>query len=396
MEYLQLSKQFYKDIEHYEELYNKRYNSEDTLHIPISIHGHEAFLTHPHEVIQTITQIYMEDKKLTKIIQMLPGIALSQFTMKCLIDEIKLSNDIEGVYSTRKEIQELLNPQIERNKRKRLYGLVQKYIMLSEESNTNITTCKEVRSIYDELVLQEVLEENKNNEPDGVIFRKDSVSVQGKDLQVIHYGVTPEEQIISYMDECLKILNDEAVNPLVAVAASHYFIGYIHPFYDGNGRLNRYISSSYLSEILHPLVGYSLSYTIKKQLDLYYKAFKITNDKKNKGDITPFVIIFLKFILQSMMHLNSTLTSKKEQLDYYCDKLEQEIQNEKYMSVLYILLQNSLFGEEGLRVSQCAEIANVSVSTVRNYISQLPKGLLMVKKDGYNKLYDINLNYFEE
>jgi len=337
MHYLQLAKQFYKDRDNYEQLYLSRFNNEETIHIPILIYGNEAFLTHPKEIIQLLTHIYKEDKQLSNNIRTLPGIALEQFMKKCLVDEIKLTNDIEGVYSTRKEIKELINPIGDLKNKKRLHGLVNKYIMLSQEENIKINSCQDIRNIYDELVLQEVLEEDENNAPDGVIFRKDSVSVQGKDLQIIHHGVTPEDKIISYMDECLRLINDDEINPLVIVAVVHYFIGYIHPFYDGNGRLNRFISSYYLSKELHPLVGYSLSYTIKKQIDVYYKAFKITNDKKNKGDITPFVIIFLDFILQSMEHLNNVLENKIEQLSHYCNKIEQEITNEKMMEMLFIL-----------------------------------------------------------
>ena len=158
--------------------------------------------------------------------------------------------------------------------------------------------------------------------------------------------------------------------------------------------MNRFLSSYLLSKELHPLVGYSLSYTIKTQIDTYYKTFKITNDRKNKGDITPFVIIFLGFVLQSMEHLNSVLTNKIEQLSYYAEKINEEITNEKMIEMLFLLLQNSLFGEEGLTVDQCAEFVNISVSTVRNYIALLPKNLLLVTKNGYRKLYDINLDYF--
>ena len=38
----------------------------------------------------------------------LPADALYQFAKKCLIDEIKLTNDIEGIYSTRKELSSVI------------------------------------------------------------------------------------------------------------------------------------------------------------------------------------------------------------------------------------------------------------------------------------------------
>ncbi len=393
MSYKLLSSLFYEDKNKYEELYNKRFNSENTYHISILIKENEAFFTISKEVVQLLTLIYKLYKELTCNINMLPGIALKQFKLKCVVDEIKLTNDLESVYSTRKEIKELIDP--EKNKFKRLYGLVQKYIMLSESEEINIKSCKDIRTIYDDLVLNEILEEDKNNEPDGVFFRKEGVGVQSKNMKIIHRGVVPEENIIAYMDECIRLLNDTSVNPIISIAAVHYLVGYIHPFYDGNGRLNRYISSAFLSQELHPLVGYSISNTIKKSVDAYYKAFKICNDEKNKGDITPFIIYFMDVIYQSMLNLNDTLVKKVKQCNYYKEKISHMDFSDNAFELIYILLQNSLFGEDGLSVEQCSDIINMSVSTIRNYLSNFPDGLLLISKDGYKKLYDVNLDFWD-
>ena len=51
----------------------------------------------------------------------LPGIARTHYTNKCLIDEIILTNDIEGVRSTRKELGTILNDLGKRNKKNRFY-----------------------------------------------------------------------------------------------------------------------------------------------------------------------------------------------------------------------------------------------------------------------------------
>ncbi len=393
MDYKLLSALYYEDKNAYEELYLSRFSHESTYHIPIQIHDFEAFFTIPQEVIELLTGIYKKDKELTHILSMLPDIALEQFKLKSIVDEIKISNDLESVYSTRKEIRELLVPQ--ENNKKRLYGLVQKYSMLSTSEEICIHSCKDIRTIYDELVLPEVVEEDPNNAPDGVFFRKESVNVQAKNMKIVHRGVTPEDNIIAYMDACIDLLNGSYVNPMIIIAVVHYLIGYIHPFYDGNGRLNRFISSAYLSKELHPLVGYSISNTIKQHIDSYYKAFKTCNDMKNRGDVTPFVIYFLDVIYQSMVSLNNTLMDKIQRLKYYANKIETLSVSERVAEFTFILFQNSLFGEDGLTVEQCAQIQKVSESTIRNYISQLPKDLLLVSKNGYTKLYDVNLSYWD-
>lgn len=78
----------------------------------------------------------------------------------------------------------------------------------------------------------------------------------------------PEERIISLMQYALELLNDESVPLLVRVSIFHYFFAYIHPFYDGNGRTDRFITSYFLSKHFHPLASLRLSIFIKKIVQL--------------------------------------------------------------------------------------------------------------------------------
>lgn len=79
------------------------------------------------------------------------------------------------------------------------------------------------------------------------------------------------------------------------VSLFHYLLGYIHPFYDGNGRLSRFLTSNYLCDD-NPFLALSLSQHIYAHKEAYYKAFTITNDPRNRGDLTYFVLSFLKLL----------------------------------------------------------------------------------------------------
>lgn len=129
-------------------------------------------------------------------------------------------------------------------------------------------------------------------------------------------------------------------------------------------------------------------------MDVYYKAFKITNEFKNKGDITPFTLIFLDFILQASEHLNTTLTDKIEQMTFYYKKIITASKEDKLRDVLFALMQNSLFGEEGMTVEALADELSVSVPTIRNYINNINNEMLKVSKIGHKNAFDINLEYF--
>lgn len=234
MKYISLSKQYYKNRDTYEQLYQSRFCFETTVHIPVLINGNEAFFSYSEEVIAFMIHIYKMDKQLNAILHKLPDIARQQFIIKCLIDEIKATNDIEGVHSTRREIYALLTGDNFKYNNRQIHGLLHKYLLIVDDQRVSLESCQDIRNLYDDLLLQEIVRENPDNQPDGVFFRKGNVHIQAADLRIIHHGVSPEEQIISYMEEGLRLIHNEAVCPLAALSAFHYLFGYVHPFYDGN------------------------------------------------------------------------------------------------------------------------------------------------------------------
>ena len=114
-----LYKLFYADPSAFHAEYDKRFQDEDTIHLDIKIGEHSAFVCQSAEIFRLIISIERTNNKISQICNRLPGIALSQFQQRCLIDEIVLTNNIEGVHSTRKEISEILQDLSKNNKRER-------------------------------------------------------------------------------------------------------------------------------------------------------------------------------------------------------------------------------------------------------------------------------------
>lgn len=393
MNYTPLSKFFYQDKQLFEEIYNDRFNSVSTEKFNFKIGDNQAFIVITNELLCLTEQIYFLDKKLDSFTNCIPNIALMQYTKKCLVDEVHLTNEIEGVCSTRKEINDILNSIDSKESKRRLYGLVQKYNMLSNES-IQLKSCQDIRNLYNELVLPEVIEEDKDNLPDGQYFRKDHTYVIGKHDKPIHSGIFPEEKVISLMNKSLELLNNNSYSFLIRIAIFHYLFGYIHPFYDGNGRTSRFISSYLLSQNLNRLVSYSLSYTIKPNIAQYYKSFKITNDDTNKGDLTPFVLNFLETICKVYENLEKSLEERTNKLKFY-GEITQKIAGEDndFGKLVFILFQNSLFGEKGIEMSELKESLPYNENKIRNYLKKLEsEKLLIINKNSRRYLYDIDLS----
>lgn len=393
MSYTLLSHLFYKDKDEYNALYAKRISAESTCILPIKIGGYQAFYCLCHEIHEKSLKIMQLDKMVSAIKNELPPAALVQFANKCLIDEIKLTNDIEGVYSTRKELSDVLYEMDGKAKKKRFYGLLNKYKMLISDTEFSLNTSTDIREIYDDLVLKEIAEECADNVPDGEIFRKDAAEVTTATQKVIHKGAYPETKIIQLMEQSLNILNQKDIPALIRISVFHYLFGYIHPFYDGNGRTSRFISSYLLSKDFEFLIGFRLSYTIKAHIKEYYEAFKECNDEKNCGDLTPFIIMFLNIILESFQNLYEALEKRSNLLLTFSDTINgNSYISEDLKAFALILTQTSLFSSEGITKKQLEAELEISESTVNKRLAKLREAGLLIEEKCKPAKYLIDLN----
>lgn len=394
MEYTTLSKLSFGDRETYEQTYQDRFHSPYAQHLKLEIGGAPAFFVATPEIYNLMMSIHKADKKIISVYKMLPGVAIQQFSRRCLIDEITLTNGIEGVHSTRREIDGVLIELGKKDRQKRFAGLVQKYVMLQTNADFSLKTCQDIRKIYDDLALKEIVEDDPKNMPDGEIFRKGPVDVTSPTQKVIHQGLYPEEKVIDAMNKALNYLNDDSVDLLWRVSIFHYLLGYIHPFYDGNGRLNRFISSYMLGKELHPLLGYRLSYTIKENIGKYYKAYKVCNQPRNKGEVTAFVTMFLEIIDESTQQLLKALERRAEALAYYEERIAKlpNGMESNYVRLYFALIQAELFSEQGISTTELLDGMKVSRTTLRGLLREIEKvGLLKVAVYGTAKHYGIDL-----
>lgn len=394
MKKMPLKKLFHIDREAYKSEYEKRFNDDDTVHLDIEISGNAAFLCQTKEMFGSIISIERTNTKIVNMCSVLPEKALIQYRTRCLTDEIVLTNNIEGVHSTRKEINEILSDLSTKDRKKRFVGLVKKYVTLSQNEEIPLRTGRDIRKIYDDIFYDEINATDPSNLPDGTIFRKNNVNVYSPTQKVIHTGVHPESEIISIMDKSLNFLANADCDILIRIAVFHYLFGYIHPFYDGNGRTDRFISSYLLSKELNSLIGYHISYTIKENIHKYYDAFDTCNHPLNKGDLTPFAEMFLSLVDISMKQLYDEIKSRLDKLNFYrgvCPILP-NADHKDIVTLYYVLIQAALFSEDGISQKELEDFLNASYSSVRNKLSSIPADLLIKNTRERHAYYMLDLD----
>lgn len=393
MEYELLSKIFYKKPTEYESIYDARFNSEASIKLPIKIHENVGFIFNTNEITKLLVKIYKTINKINLLRTHLPNIAINSYIIKSLKDEIALTNEIEGVRSTRKEIEDAIDS-IKNDKSARFKGLVDKYFKLISNEIIPLNNCEDIRTIYDALVLPEI---EKENLPDGILFRKEPVQVVSATQKEKHRGIMPESKIIESLDLCLDFLKNDDIDSLIKISAFHYLFGYIHPFYDGNGRTSRFISSYLIKNELDILLALKLSYTVKNNINKYYKAFDVCNDRKNKGDITFFVVTFLELLSQASNDLYTKIADLNDQLNYYNNIINtlvnEKVLNDKQAKCIFILCQNRLFDDTYMNMNTLTELLEKSDTTTRKILKSLESKNLLVKSRNKNQyLYSASLD----
>ena len=330
-------------------------------------------------------KIVKNSNKINYISNRLPTIAIKEIIMKILSNELYKTNKIEGIETVKSEIHSSLkDDRISNKKSNKLDGIIKKYKDIMEnnfEDTEHIDNLSSFRKIYDEMF--EGFEKSGNYKLDGKYFRKDTVKVINGLGNTIHIGINGEEAIEKNIEDLIQFMNRKDIPFLVKASISHFFFEYIHPFYDGNGRFGRYLLSLYLARKLDILTAFSLSYSISKNLDDYYKSFVEVEDVNNYGEITFFVENILETIKSGQEMIIELLSDSIMKFNHSMEILKEITKklSEKENIMLQIYLQNYLFNdfEEITNAELSYIIGDLTQQTINKYTQELENKGYLVK-----------------
>ena len=371
-----LYKLFYSNPKAHNATYLERFNSPSSVHLPFHIKqfnhdkSFQAFFYYNQDLTLLLQNIYTGFADFIHTLINVTPIVQRQFSLSCLVDEVLSTSSIEGIHSTHRELKDILDGN---SNTTHFSSIIKKYDLLSSGQFTLFRSPNDIRAFYDEFAHDDIIADNPNNKLDGLLFRNEAVDVRSASGKIIHRGITPEQSIIDALSHALDFLNDENFPMLVRIAAFHYLFAYIHPFYDGNGRTARFISSAYIAKHLHPLIALRLAVTIKKNQKLYYSMLKETDAEINCGDLTPFICGFMGFIANTIHDINRKLKRKISQLERFRTIFAKIFHSNKFNSLIMdLLLQSSAFYGRGLSMNEIMSLTGKSRNTIKAKFPALP------------------------
>lgn len=393
------------DHDGYKKAYEKRMLMDTVIRLDLAIKPmnqsevYELYYIPTNRMIRIVGEIYRVSADLNFIFKDLPSVAQDQFIIDCIVEELFHTNELEGVKSTREEIAESVkHVKLNKQEKRRFNSMIKSYLNLVYGELMIPIHPRDIRKIYDEITKGEL---NEGDFPDGEIFRKGIVQVLKKSGsgKVIHRGILPEEKVISEIARLLRFMNEEdEIPPIIKVAIGHYYFGYIHPFYDGNGRTSRFISSVYLAQALGEIPALSLSRGCNNMKSKYLETFEITNSLLNKGEMNHFIDTFLEIILKTLIDMKNKLKEKAEFIRLAREKImnDEKIIEKNQLDFMFILAQNHFFeNNAGLTVKELAQAMNLSEVTVRKVAKALLEQSLIEQIGIRPAYFAVNPMYFE-
>lgn len=167
-----------------------------------------------------------------------------------------------------------------------------------------------------------------------------------------------------YMKAFVKYASADDEDPLVKACILHFYLAYVHPYFDGNGRMARLLHLWYLAQQGYTGAFYvPFSSSIMETKSDYYNAFTLIEENyKISGviDVTPFILYFQKSVYPKMksvkpVSLDSSFTVKEQELwDFVCSnyrdfefttkRLEKDFGNAAFATVRSFCLKFTSLG----------------------------------------------------
>lgn len=314
-----------------------------------------------------------------------PQHSAGAYGLKAMEEEIHSTLTIENIQSSRDSIRRILGGYAPKNEMEnRIYGIKKGLELISDTANK--ITEENIYKLY-MMTVGDFLEESDKLMP-GRLYRHDSVFIVGS--KVGHRGLD-HKKLPAYMAQLVDFIGAKSkMSDLLKAAIIHFYVAYLHPYFDGNGRMARLIHLWYLTR-----QGYSaalfipFSSYINQANKGYYAAYaQIEENYKISGliDVTPFLVYFIEHIYNQM----GEVQNRADVINLYQVALADGKVTEKEKDLFGFVL--SAYGESEFSTKQLErDFGNAAYATIRSFVQKFEQlGIFSSQSYGNRVKYKIN------
>lgn len=196
------------------------------------------------------------------------------------------------------------------------------------------------------IYLQNLLTEDTLENPDEVgRLRKDSdeIVVQDRGTGVLYHIPPREDILIEELESFIHYANDEDdsgfTHPFIKAIVLHFWIGFLHPFCDGNGRTARAVFYWYLLKKNYWGFSYiPISQAIKNSKKQYLDAYLYSEQDNN--DLTYFLIYIATKTKQAFREFDVYVKKKRKEQKSLMTELAHLGLNDRQNKLIGYLVEN--------------------------------------------------------
>jgi Fic family protein len=302
------------------------------------------------------------------------------FGLKAMEEEIDGSLQIENIQSNRNSIKKILQGIAPTTEQENWILGIKKGLEFIADSKNKITE-KNLKNLYRISVNNYLHEENKISEIN--CYRNDKVYIIGD--KPYHQGLN-HNLLPKYMENLIDFANQKDDIPeLIKACMLHFYIAYLHPYFDGNGRTARLVHLWYLIQQGYPsTLFHAYSIHILKTKTKYYNAFTQIEENHNISkliDMTPFI----NYINENVYKQIDDQTTNYDSIETYTQYLKEGAITEKEKDLWNYVL--SAYGENSFSTKQLEKDFNkAAYATIRTFVQKFEKLDLLTSQHYSNRV----------
>ena len=309
-----------------------------------------------------VLRLHEDQWKFDALFQQFSDFGKKQILQSILINEIYSTNEMEQVFSTRHDIFTVLE-HCSKSDNPKIISIVNGYEYLLRNEMTGFHTLQDIRDIYDAVLLDTL---DNRDLPDGTYFRKEPVQVTDG-IKTIHTGLYPEAHINQGMQEYLDIIHEKKLDIYERTILGHFILESVHPYYDGNGRLGRFLMTTGLHKETGSYSSFLISTALNHNKSKYYKAFVDAQKPHQFGFLNQYVVEIGELLHQEYQKQIHYLQTQKEKLENLVfDEKEFTKSERKILKLLAEGALLSLYGPSNQEIMNYTSLSKRTVITAMN------------------------------